>query len=235
MVKKGKNSYVGDREPTDKEEEDFILKVGVSNMMRGIADDIEKSKKRNAELDKEHIEMQKEMAELDKSYEIKKKLLAEKRAREAGLSTTTGSTEKESLDKGINEPPERSRSPSPEPPHKPRPSNKKSINVYKLSKTAEIKVPDKVIDVNNGRIKLVDTLDNKGDINKVDGHKVIDIVSYVPDSVKDSKIKVKQGSNSDISKEIKKLEGKIKRSKKPATIEKLNTELNNLLEKTKNI
>jgi len=108
----------------------------------------------------------------------------------------------------------------------------KSINKYYMSKTPEIKVPDKVIEVDNrGHLSLVDTLDSHGDINKVNGHKVLDVISYVPDSAKDSKIKVKQGNHSDLSKEVKKVEGKIKRSKKPATITKLNNELNELLNK----
>jgi hypothetical protein len=108
----------------------------------------------------------------------------------------------------------------------------KTINKYYMLKTPEIKVPDKVIDVDNrGHLSLVNTLDNHGDINKVDGHKVLNVVSYVPDSVKDSKIKVKQGKHSDLSKEVKKVEGKLKRSKKPATITKLNNELDELLKK----
>lgn len=108
----------------------------------------------------------------------------------------------------------------------------KTINKYYMSKTPEIKVPDKVIDVDNrGHLSLVNTLDSHGDINKVDGHKVLNVISYVPDNNKDSKIKVKQGKHSDLSKEVKKVEGKLKRSKKPATITKLNNELDELLKK----
>ena len=108
----------------------------------------------------------------------------------------------------------------------------KTINKYYMLKTPEIKVPDKVIDVDNrGHLSLVNTLDSHGDINKVDGHKVLNVISYVPDNNKDSKIKVKQGKHSDLSKEVKKVEGKLKRSKKPATITKLNNELDELLKK----
>ena len=229
MVKKDKTSkknidYI---EPTDDEEQKYMLTVGMDHTMRELKNQIDKDIKESQELKKKDIEREKRIAEKR----------AKRLAREAAKS----------LDKNINSESESSSESEPE--RKPPaaidksslleafdkksspPRSKKDLNKYKLSKTAEIKVPDKVIDVNNGRIKLVDTLDNKGDINKVDGHKVIDIISYIPDSIKDSKIKVKQGSNSDISKEIKKLEGKIKRSKKPTTIEKLNTELNNLLEK----
>lgn len=51
---------------------------------------------------------------------------------------------------------------------------KEAIDKYFLANTAEIYVPDKVVNVdNNGKIKLVDTLTKKKSIKKIKGKPVI--------------------------------------------------------------